>query len=184
LEVAQLAEKILIAGAVGLENGDVLLEGDFFGWGCLQFEAAACGLIGLADHGEHLEAIGADQSPQAFAGKIGCAHEYDARCRHGEEPRGKTRKKKVKSDAAYRSSKVGSLRGEDGLAGALRLGPEMVRLPRVVAHREQRNSWSSPEGSTRSNRSRTGCETLHFGQYSSLAVKSPNCGGIHQSLTM
>lgn len=43
-------------------------------------------------------------------------------------------------------------------------GPETVRLPREVSQRVQVNSWSSPEGSTSNNRSRTGCAVLHFGQ--------------------
>lgn len=43
-------------------------------------------------------------------------------------------------------------------------GPVTVRLPREVAQREQVNSCSSPEGSTSSSLSRTGCEEPHLGQ--------------------
>jgi hypothetical protein len=67
---------------------------------------------------------------------------------------------------------VGRERGRDvGLSA----GPVTVRLPKVVAQREQRNSYNSPAGSTSKSRSRTGCELPHLGQYNSLAVKVPNC---------
>jgi hypothetical protein len=71
------------------------------------------------------------------------------------------------------------LAARDGraLTGAT-AGPVTVRLPSEVAQRVQRNSCSSPEGRTRSRRSRTGWERPHFGQYSSLAVNLPNCCGI------
>jgi hypothetical protein len=48
-------------------------------------------------------------------------------------------------------------------------------LPNDVPQRVQVNSCSSPEGSTSKSFSRTGWETRHLGQYSSLAVKVPNC---------
>jgi hypothetical protein len=54
-------------------------------------------------------------------------------------------------------------------------GPETVRLANELPQVVQTNSYSSPEGRTSNRRSRTGCERLHLGQYSSEAVKSPNC---------
>ncbi len=65
-----------------------------------------------------------------------------------------------------------------GLVGAATGAAVTVRSPRDEAQREHKYSWISPVGRTSSNRSRTGCEVLHFGQYSSLAVKFPNCCSI------
>ena len=48
--------------------------------------------------------------------------------------------------------------------GLLTAGPVTVRFPRDVAHCRQRNSCSSPEGSTSNSRSRTGWERRHLGQ--------------------
>jgi hypothetical protein len=59
--------------------------------------------------------------------------------------------------------------------GTLTGGPVTSRSPNEVPHREQSYSWSSPDGSTNSNFSRTGWELRHLGQYNSLAMKSPNC---------
>src|SRR4051794_9027321 len=73
---------------------------------------------------------------------------------------------------------AGGWRRGFGATGAT-AGPVTVRLPSDVAHFTQRNSCSSPAGSTSNSRSRTGCDAWHFGQYSSLAVKFPNCCGIY-----
>lgn len=55
--------------------------------------------------------------------------------------------------------------GRGGGTGAgVTAGPVTVRLPSEAPQPEQRNSWSSPLGSTKSNRSRTGRAEPHLGQ--------------------
>src|SRR5690348_11948680 len=90
------------------------------------------------------------------------------------------RKQEVRAaPRAYRRSfRVGAAWRARPRGGGARAGRVTVRLPREVAQWAQRNSWSSPLGKTNKSRSRTGCDVLHLGQYSSLAVNSPNCCAI------
>src|SRR5260221_10312056 len=86
-----------------------------------------------------------------------------------------------------RHAQRNSLRCGAGRAGVFRMGaatagPVTVRFPNEVAQFEHTNSCNSPLGKTKRRRSRTGCETLHLGQYSSLAVNLPNCCVISSTL--
>jgi hypothetical protein len=63
----------------------------------------------------------------------------------------------------YRSKRRGA-EARGGRGGGVTAGPETVRLPSDAPQRAQTSSCSSPEGSTSSKRSRTGCEVLQFGQ--------------------
>lgn len=84
-ERAELGDEVFVAGALGLEHGNLTGEGEGFYGGGLELEVAASGTIGLGDDGDHGGDRPACEGGETRAGQFGGAHEDDAeRGGHGE----------------------------------------------------------------------------------------------------